>query len=102
MHSSKLPLKTWGMAMYLLTTGIKGTSSMKLYRDLGVTQKTAWFLAHRIRKAWENDNAPFGVKSTRLTLAAKNVTSTSPRGYTLAARLVKPLSLALRIARRIR
>ena len=60
MHSSKLPLKTWGMAMYLLTTGIKGTSSMKLYRDLGVTQKTAWFLAHRIRKAWEIDNAPFG------------------------------------------
>ena len=33
---------------------------MKLYRDLGVTQKTAWFLAHRIRKAWEIDNAPFG------------------------------------------
>ncbi len=59
MHSSKLPLKTWGLAMYLLTTGIKGTSSMKLYRDLGVTQKTAWFLAHRIRKAWKIDNAPF-------------------------------------------
>ena len=59
MHSSKLPLKTWGLAMYLLTTGIKGTSSMKLYRDLSVTQKTAWFLAHRIRKAWKIDNAPF-------------------------------------------
>ena len=59
MHSSKLPLKTWGLAMYLLTTGIKGTSSMKLYRDLGVTQKSAWFLAHRIRKAWKIDNAPF-------------------------------------------
>ena len=59
MHSSKLPLKTWGLAMYLLTTGIKGTFSMKLYRDLGVTQKTAWFLSHRIRKAWETDNQPF-------------------------------------------
>ena len=59
MHSSKLPLKTWGLALYILTTGIKGTSSMKLHRDLGVTQKTAWHLAHRIRKAWAKDNAPF-------------------------------------------
>ena len=40
MHGSKLPLKTWGLAMYILITGIKGTSSMKLHRDLGVTQKT--------------------------------------------------------------
>ena len=59
MHGSKLPLKAWGMAMYIMTTGLKGTSSMKLHRDLGVTQKTAWFLAHRIRKAWETDNQPF-------------------------------------------
>ena len=59
MHGSKLPLKAWGMAMYILTTGLKGTSSMKLHRDLGITQKTAWFLAHRIRKAWETDNQPF-------------------------------------------
>ena len=59
MHGSKLPLKAWGMAMYILTTGLKGTSSMKLHRDLGVTQKTAWFLAHRIRKAWETDNPTF-------------------------------------------
>ena len=59
MHGSKLPLKAWGLAMYLLTTGIKGVSSMKLHRDLGVTQKTAWFLAHRIRKAWETDNPTF-------------------------------------------
>ena len=59
MHGSKLPLKAWRIAMYILTTGIKGTSSMKLHRDLGVTQKTAWFLAHRIRKAWETDNPEF-------------------------------------------
>ena len=59
MHASKLPLKAWGMALYILTTNIKGTSSMKLHRDLGVTQKTAWHLAHRIRKTWEHDNQPF-------------------------------------------
>ncbi len=56
MHGSKLPLGTWAIATYLLTTNLKGVSSMKLHRDLGVTQKTAWHLAHRIRKAWEADH----------------------------------------------
>ena len=59
MHGSKLSLKTWGLAMYILTTGLKGTSSMKLHRDLGITQKAAWHLAHRIRKAWETDSGLF-------------------------------------------
>ena len=59
MHASKLPLKAWGIALYILVTNLKGTSSMKLHRDLGVTQKTAWHLGHRIRKAWENDTGLF-------------------------------------------
>ena len=59
MHSSKLPLKAWGLALYTLVTNLKGVSSMKLHRDLGVTQKTAWHLAHRIRTAWKHDNEPF-------------------------------------------
>ncbi len=54
MANSKLLLGTWGLAAYLLVTNIKGISSMKLHRDLGVTQKTAWHLAHRIRKSWES------------------------------------------------
>ena len=40
-----------GIGIYLFTTGIKGTSSMKLHRDLAVTYKSAWHLAHRLRKA---------------------------------------------------
>ena len=60
MHASKLPLKAWGMALYILITNLKGVSSMKLHRDLGVTQKTAWHLGHRIRKAWEVDSGLFG------------------------------------------
>lgn len=60
MHGSNLPLSTWAMAAYLLTTNLKGVSSMKLHRDLGVTQKTAWHLAHRIRKAWEDNTDLFG------------------------------------------
>ena len=59
MHASKLPLKAWGMALYLLVTNLKGVSSMKLHRDLGVTQKTAWHLGHRIREAWAHDNSLF-------------------------------------------
>ena len=59
MHSSPLPLKTWGLALYLLTTNLKGVSSMKLHRDLGVCQKTAWHLGHRIRKAWAAERPLF-------------------------------------------
>ncbi len=53
MESSKLGLRKWVVAMYLMITSLKGVSSMKLHRDLGVTQTTAWFMIHRIRKAWE-------------------------------------------------
>ncbi len=52
MQDSKLGYQVWAIAIYLVTTGIKGQSSMKLHRDLGVTQKTAWHLAHRIRETW--------------------------------------------------
>lgn len=59
MQSSKIGYRKWALAMYLMTTNVKGTSSMKLHRDIGVTQKTAWHMAHRIRKAWDNDADPF-------------------------------------------
>ena len=59
MHSSNLGLQTWAIAYYLLATGIKGTSSMKLHRDLEITQKSAWFLAHRIRETWNDHQHPF-------------------------------------------
>ena len=60
MHGSNLPLGKWALAAYLLTTNLKGVSSMKLHRDLGVTQKTAWHLAHRVRTAWAEDTGLFG------------------------------------------
>ena len=59
MEGSKLSYQVWAIAIYLLTTNLKGVSSMKLHRDLGVTQKTAWHLAHRIRKSLERSEAPF-------------------------------------------
>ena len=61
MQSSKLGYQTWLFAMYLICTSLKSVSSMKLHRDLEVTQKTAWFLAHRIREAWTTGvGNPFG------------------------------------------
>ena len=59
MQASNLGYQTWVLASYLLTTGLKGQASMKLHRDLGITQKSAWHLAHRIREAWtETDGNP--------------------------------------------
>ena len=60
LENSRLDLRIWAIAIYIQTTGLKGTSSMKLYRDLGVTQKTAWYLAHRIRETWDDKQAMLG------------------------------------------
>ena len=59
MQSSNLGPQVWALASYLMSTGIKGTSSMKFYRDLEVTQKTAWHLAHRLRESWNDKQALF-------------------------------------------
>ena len=55
MHGSKLGYRKWLFAVYAAATNLKGVASMKTYRDLGVTQKTAWFMNHRIRRAWKRD-----------------------------------------------
>jgi transposase-like protein len=48
---SKVPLHKWVYAMYLLVTARKGISSMQLAKEIGVTQKTAWFILGRLREA---------------------------------------------------
>ena len=55
MERSKIPLQKWCVAIFLVTTSLKSVSSMKLHRDLGITQKSAWFMLHRIRQAYELD-----------------------------------------------
>ena len=52
---SPIPIRKWVFAIYLEATSLKGVSSMKLHRDLDVTQKTAWFMLHRIREAWQHE-----------------------------------------------
>jgi len=49
MEASNVPVRKWLFAMYLLITSRKGISSLQLSKELGVTQKTAWFILHRIR-----------------------------------------------------
>lgn len=59
---SKLPLQTWFVAMYLLSTSNKGISSIQLAKQIGVTQKTAWFMDMRIRKSMkQNKGQLFGI-----------------------------------------
>ncbi len=59
MHGSNLGYQVWAIAIYLLVTNLKGVSSMKLHRDLGITQKSAWHLAHRIRETWTDNKGLF-------------------------------------------
>ncbi len=60
MQSSNLGCRTWAIGIYVLVTGLKSVSSMKLHRDLGISQKSAWFMLHRIRETWaKNDGGLF-------------------------------------------
>jgi len=51
MEDSPLPLKTWIGGIWMLTNCKNGVSSHEIHRELGITQKSAWFLLHRIRLA---------------------------------------------------
>ena len=55
MERSKISLQKWAIAIYMVTTSLKSVSSMKLHRELGITQKSAWFMLHRIRQAFEQN-----------------------------------------------
>lgn len=57
---SKISLHIWLKATYLLMSSKKGMSKNQLSRMLGVSQKSTWFLMHRIREALKGDNSPFG------------------------------------------
>ena len=60
-EDSKVPMRLWLQAMYLIAGSKKGISSNQLHRILGVTLKTAWFMSHRIREAMRSDDmTPFG------------------------------------------
>ena len=81
MHRSKIGLQKWAIAVYLWTTSLKGVSSMKLHRDLKITQKSAYFMAQRLREAWTEGHGgmagPVEVDETHI--GGKEKTSTATR-----------------------
>ena len=76
---SKIPLRKWAIAIYLCLTSLKSVSSMKLHRDMKITQKSAWFMLHRLREAWaeetgEECSGPVEVDETYMGGKKENTT----------------------------
>lgn len=59
MENSNIPLSSWFMAIYVLAAHKAGISSIQLGKDIGITQKSAWFLAHRIREMFKEKHPLF-------------------------------------------
>ena len=59
MQSSHITLRQWAIVIYMAVTSLKGVSSMKIHRELGMTQKSAWFLIQRVREFFGSDAAVF-------------------------------------------
>ena len=86
MQASKIPLRKWVIAIYLCLTSLKSVSSMKLSRDLGVKQQTAWFMLHRIREAWAWDDddqfdGPVEVDETYIGGERRNMSKARRKAY---------------------
>jgi transposase-like protein len=63
MESSHIPMHKWALGFHLMAASKKGMSAQQLHRMLGITYKSAWFMAHRIREAMaDTDPAPLGGK----------------------------------------
>ena len=92
LEKSRLPLRKWAFAVYLYVTHLKSISSMKLHRDLDITQKTAWFMLHRLREAWDTsgiepfdgpvefDESYFGGKRKNMSNARRKELENTGRG----------------------
>lgn len=59
MSNSKLGYRDWAIAIFIMTTCIRGVASTRLASDLGITQKSAWYMAMRIREAYAVKSLPF-------------------------------------------
>ncbi len=78
---SKVRLHKWLLASHLLSASKKGISAHQLHRMLGVTYKTAWFMAHRIREAMRDDDPePMGGKGKTIEADETYWCKTPPKG----------------------
>lgn len=83
---SHIPLNKWVLASHLMAASKKGVSSHQLMRTLGVTYKTAWFLAHRLREAMKGDltSGPLGgsgktIEADETYIGQRDVQTPSPQ-----------------------
>jgi transposase-like protein len=88
-EDSKVSLDKWLLAFRLMAGSKKGMSANQLHRQLGVTHKTAWFMAHRIREAMTDDNsAPLGGEGMTLevdeTFMRPTYTFVNGKGWVVA------------------
>ena len=83
MERSRISYRLWAIGIYLFMTNLKGVSSMKLHRELGITQKSAWFMLHRLRKAAESGSGvfsgPIEVDETYMSGKRANMSNTKRR-----------------------
>lgn len=91
-HDTKLPLRKWFMAIWLITNHPKGIASTTLAKDLKITQKTAWFMLHRLRHAarTKSFNAPLTgtVEIDESYIGGKGINKHGKRGKPLKATVV--------------
>jgi len=84
MQGSNLGYQVWALAGYLMSTNLKSVSSMKFHRELAVTQKTAWHLAHRLRETWQREQGfftgPVEVDETYVGGKRKNMSRAKRKG----------------------
>ncbi len=59
MERTRIGYQKWAIGLFLYVTNLKGVSSMKLHRDLNITQKSAWFMLHRLREAYSQNRDMF-------------------------------------------
>lgn len=89
---SKVPLNKWVLATHLMAASKKGMSAHQLHRMLGVTYKTAWFMAHRIREAMKEDvstSGPMGGEG-KIVEADETYTGRREDGYVSPQRKGRP------------
>lgn len=92
MERSKIPLAKWVLGFHLMAASKKGISAHQLHRMLGITYKTAWFMAHRIREAMKEDitdTGPLGGEG-KIVEADETYWGRREDGYVSPARKGKP------------
>lgn len=75
-HNSRIPLQKWFIAIWIITNGKRGISSVALGEEISVTQKTSWYMLQRIKKYIDKAN---GIVTTKSKIKKKPTVDRKPR-----------------------